>query len=320
MSSPRVVLAMPVYERPDSLAQSLESILGQTRTDFALVIVDAGPTVETETVLTRYLQRDPRITYERTPTRLGMVKHWRRCLTRARELHPHSEYFAWVSDHDFWHPRWLERLVAELDAHPGVVLAYPRTLKLHARAGTRVPWSFETFGEKDPVQRVRLATEGMFAGDMIYGLCRADALQTAGVFRPAHQPDRQVLAALAALGEFRQVPEVLWYRQVPQAFSLERRRDVFFTGMVPLHAYLPYRVQHFGLMLWDFAIRARGGALVDRVTGVRAAAAQWSSSIKRERLQRQAAHTVESTSPDDSPEGSEDPDGDDGNGKDERAG
>ena len=42
-----------------------------------------------------------------------MVRNWRKCFERARQEYPRSEYFAWVSDHDFWHPRWLEMLVAE---------------------------------------------------------------------------------------------------------------------------------------------------------------------------------------------------------------
>jgi glycosyltransferase involved in cell wall biosynthesis len=306
----RIVLAMPAYGRPDSLAQSLESILGQTRTDFALMIVDDGPTGATDAIIDRYLQRDPRISYERNPKRLGMVKNWRKCFARAREVHAQSEYFAWVSDHDFWHPRWLARLVAELDAHPGVVLAYPQTLKFYTKAGARVPGSFETFGVKDPVERVRRAAEGMFAGDMIYGLFRTGALEAAGVFRPVLLPDRQVLAALAAFGEFRLVPEVLWYRQAPQAFSLERQREAFFTGTVPLYTYLPYHVQHCGLMLWDFAIRGRGGTRLDRTTGVRAAAAQLSASLNRERAHRQATRAGGRTSPDDAPGEGDDPPGD----------
>ena len=35
-----------------------------------------------------------------------------------------------MSDHDRWHPRWLARLVAELDGDPGAVLAYPITRRM----------------------------------------------------------------------------------------------------------------------------------------------------------------------------------------------
>ena len=69
--SPRIVLAMPAYNRPDSLAQTIESILGQTRTDFALIVIDDAATEETDAVIARYRQLDPRISYERNQRRLA---------------------------------------------------------------------------------------------------------------------------------------------------------------------------------------------------------------------------------------------------------
>ena len=304
--SPRTVLAMPAFNRPDSLAETLESILGQTRTDFALVIVDDTPTAETDAIIARYRQIDPRISYERNPKRLGMVKNWRKCFQRASEVHPGSEYFAWVSDHDSWHPRWLERLAAELDGNPDAVLAYPRTLKSHADAGARVTGTFDTVGMTDPVERVRRAAERMFAGDMVYGLFRAGALAAAGVFRPVLMPDRQVLLGLAALGEFRQVPDVLWYREAARTFSVERQRASFFTGSAPLHTYLPYYVQHFGLLVWDFALCGRGGSGVGRMAGWRAAAAQLVGSLNRARLYQEAAYTPRPEPPRESADEAED--------------
>lgn len=287
----RIVFGMPAYNRPDSLAQTIESILGQTRTDFALMIVDDAPGEATDRIIDRYRRSDPRISHERNTRRLGMVGNWRKCFEQARRTFPRSTYFAWVSDHDFWHPRWLEMLVAELDSHPDVVLAYPQTLRLYPTSPSsrsRIPRSFETVGIKDPVERVRRAAYGIYAGDMIYGLFRADAVAAAGVFRPVLMPDRQLLVALAALGEFRQVPELLWYRQVPRIFSLERQRASFFTGRVPLHTYLPCDLQHCALMMWDFTICGRGGPSLSRAAGLRAAAAQLASTRERSRQQREA--------------------------------
>ena len=287
VSKPRIVFGMPAYNRPDTLAQTIESILGQTRKDFALIIVDDAPTEATQRIIDRYRRLDPRITHECNARRLGMVGNWRKCFERARQAYPRSEYFAWVSDHDFWHPRWLELLAAELDSHPNVVVAYPQTLRLYPDGRSRVPRSFDTFGITDPVERVRRAAYGIFAGDMIYGLLRLEAVAAAGVFRPVLMPDRQLLVALAALGEFRQVPHLLWYRQVPRVFSFERQRTSFFTGRVPLYTYLPSEAQHYALMVWDFAIRGRGRPALGRLSGLRAAAAQLRST--RERARHQAA-------------------------------
>src|SRR5687768_18276506 len=112
MAGPRVVFGMAAYQRTDTLAQVLESLLSQTYRDFAIVIVDDRPTPEVRAIVDTYARLHPRITYEPNPVRLGMIGNWKKAFERSREVHPGSEFFAWVSDHDFWHPRWLEVLVA----------------------------------------------------------------------------------------------------------------------------------------------------------------------------------------------------------------
>ncbi len=104
---PRVVLGLPAYNRPDSLPQAIESLLSQTFGAFELVIVDDANSPETALVAERYRRHDPRIHYEANPLRLGMVDNWRRVFERGRRVYPGATYFAWVSDHDVWHPRWL---------------------------------------------------------------------------------------------------------------------------------------------------------------------------------------------------------------------
>ena len=41
-----------------------------------------------------------------------MAGNWRRAFTLANERFKGFELFAWASDHDVWHPRWLEALVS----------------------------------------------------------------------------------------------------------------------------------------------------------------------------------------------------------------
>ena len=45
-----------------------------------------------------------------------MVGNWRKVFEEARARYPKSEFFAWVSDHDVWHARWLEMLVSVLES------------------------------------------------------------------------------------------------------------------------------------------------------------------------------------------------------------
>jgi glycosyltransferase involved in cell wall biosynthesis len=285
---PRIVLGMPAYNRPDALPRALESLLSQTRGDFAVVIVDDKPTPDVRAVVDSYAASDPRIVYEPNTERLGMIGNWRKAFERARALYPDSEYFAWVSDHDMWHPRWLEVLSEALDAHPDAVLAFPLMQRVYPQRRRSVTRRFATLGVRSPLGRLRAAQTGMAAGNCIYGLFRATALARAGVFRPVLAPDRQVIVECLALGECLQVPEILWYREVAGEFSYGRQRRMFFPTHIPPHTYLPTTVQHAAVLFWDLAVRGSGRPVMGRAAGaVYAGAALWFES-RRELLKPDA--------------------------------
>jgi glycosyltransferase involved in cell wall biosynthesis len=278
---PRVVFGLPAYNRPDTLAQTLESLLGQTYPHLAVVIVDDASTPAIRAIVDAYAALDARLTYEANPVRLGMIDNWHKAFVRARQLYPDSAYFAWASDHDVWHPRWLEVLVQVLDDNPHVVLAYPSSVRIYAHE-RRLSAVFQTADGPNRARRLRAAAIRLTAGNAVYGLVRAAALAQAGVFRRVMMPDRQVLIQLALLGEFRQVPDILWYREASGAFSYRRQRQTFFPAGVPAYTYLPANVQHFGVLVWDLVVRGRGRPAVGRLSGFGYAALQLWHTARRE--------------------------------------
>lgn len=281
-ASPRVALGMPAYHRPDTMARTLESLLSQTYKDFAVVITDDRPSAEVQAIVETYRALDDRIQYEANPSRLGMIENWRRAFERSRARCPDSEYFAWVSDHDILHPRWLEALVAALDAHPQVVLAYPGIMRIYKQERRRKSDMGDTVGVTSRTRRLETALTLTTAGNAIYGLFRAEALRRAGVFRPVLAPDRQVLCEMAALGQFTQVQEPLWYREVARAFSYGRQRAMFFPGRSPLHTYLPTNLQHTAVLAWDLGVRGQGLPACGRLAGIGYALAHCWYSNKRD--------------------------------------
>ena len=129
--TPRVVLGMTLYNNTGHLREATESLLCQTEAGFALVMLDDGSSSKSEHMAREYEARDRRIRYRRHAERRGMVPTWREVFDIARREYPAAEYFAWVSDHDVWHARWLQELVSVLDEYPGVVLAYPKIGRAH---------------------------------------------------------------------------------------------------------------------------------------------------------------------------------------------
>jgi glycosyltransferase involved in cell wall biosynthesis len=55
---PRVVLGMTLYNRAPHLREALDSLLGQTYTDFALLLLDDASSDETEAIAREYEATD----------------------------------------------------------------------------------------------------------------------------------------------------------------------------------------------------------------------------------------------------------------------
>lgn len=258
---PRVLIGSPLFNHAGDFREAIESILAQTYSDFALVLVDDCSTDETPDIAREYVELDPRVTYLRNAERLGLVDNCRRVFDVAREMHPDAPYFAWASDHDLWHPRWLQELIDTLDRHPEVVLAYPLNRRI-GPAGevlARKPWAFDTFGLTDSWTRLSLSIRKMSAGNMVYGLYRVPLLARAGVYRRVLVPDRLLMTELAVYGQFKQVPQVLWFRRwYGRIFSLGRQRKSFFPAGRPLYMWAPWWVSHGVSLFWTFAVQKQG--------------------------------------------------------------
>jgi glycosyltransferase involved in cell wall biosynthesis len=247
-AAPLVVLGMTLYNKASHLPEALDSLLAQTYTGFRLVLLDDASVDGTEAIARAYAARDPRVSYVRHDTRQAMVATWHEVAELAFAACPSARYFAWVSDHDRWHPRWLDRLLGEIESAPGTVLAYPITRRT-AQDGSELEKGarlFDTAGVGTARARwSHFCREGIGSGDMVYGLVDIEALRAAGIFRPVLRPDRLLIAELSLYGQIRQVPEVLWFRRDSEGTSVDRQRHtLFLPGQEPKWFGAPPWFQH----------------------------------------------------------------------------
>jgi glycosyltransferase involved in cell wall biosynthesis len=254
----RVALGMTLYNNARHLPEAIESLLAQTHGDFTLVLLDDASSDETESVARAYAARDPRVRYFRHDTRQAMIATWRDVVQIAMRECPSAEYFAWVSDHDCWHRRWLERLFTELERNRDAVIAYPITRRI-GEGGAELdkgPRLFDTSGCADLRARWRrMCHAAVGAGDMVYGLMRLTALTRAGIFRRVLRPDRLLVAELILLGGVRQVPEALWFRRESNGASVDRQRHTLvLAGDEPKWFHTPPWFQH-SVVLWKEYVR-----------------------------------------------------------------
>lgn len=134
----RITVLMPVYNAGPYLDAALDSILGQTCTDFELLVIDDGST--DDSVSRVALRNDPRIRLLRQPRNLGLVAALNRGLDEAR-----GEYVARMDADDISLPKRLAKQSAFLNAHPeiGVCGTWMEGFSSEASALWRAPVAHE---------------------------------------------------------------------------------------------------------------------------------------------------------------------------------
>jgi glycosyltransferase involved in cell wall biosynthesis len=125
---------MPLYNGERFLAEAIDSILGQTFTDFEFVIIDDGSTDTSPAILADYASRDPRIRVV-TQAKAGIVAALNRGLAECR-----TALVARMDADDISLPTRLERQVSFLAAHPRVAVVGTafRLISEDGRPGTIV--------------------------------------------------------------------------------------------------------------------------------------------------------------------------------------
>ena len=112
-TAPRVAVVIPCYNLGRHLEEAVQSVLGQTRQDFEIVVVDDGSTdPATVALLADYRRPGTRVVH--TPNR---------GLPAARNhgiQHTEAPYICALDADDKLEPRWLEKGLLALDADPSL--------------------------------------------------------------------------------------------------------------------------------------------------------------------------------------------------------
>jgi glycosyltransferase involved in cell wall biosynthesis len=116
LSSPKISVIIPTYNRSHLIKDAVESVLSQTYQAFELIIIDDGSTDNTKEVLTEYGERLQYI-YQENQGRSAARNHG---INLAK-----GEYIAFLDSDDVWFPDKLARQVPILESAPdNVVLVH----------------------------------------------------------------------------------------------------------------------------------------------------------------------------------------------------
>jgi glycosyltransferase involved in cell wall biosynthesis len=114
---PSISVVLPVYNGARHLAESIDSVLAQTFSDFELLIADDGSNDDSPAILSSYL--DPRVRATRNPRNLGLFPNLNRLIEASR-----APLIRLWSQDDVMRPECLARHLAFLSDHPSIGMSY----------------------------------------------------------------------------------------------------------------------------------------------------------------------------------------------------
>lgn len=219
--SPAVSIGMPAYNSEATLREAIDSLLGQTFTDFELIVSDNASSDGTWAILQDYAQRDDRIRPMRQAHNIGANGNYSAVFREAR-----GRYFKWASSNDWCAPPLLSACVERLDADPSTVLVAPRTRLFETAidACTDYPGDIACI-QSDAVDRFIHVGSHLALNNVMNGLIRREVL--AGTRLIEHYPGADVVLVghLALFGKIQLLDEPYFYRRMDAATATRMMSD-----------------------------------------------------------------------------------------------
>lgn len=108
----RVSILLPVYNVRDYVAETIESVLSQTYSDFELIIIDDLSSDDSVSIIESYCKKDDRVHLYKNKRNLGISKALNYGLTKAS-----GKYIARIDGDDLMAAERLDRQLKFLESH-----------------------------------------------------------------------------------------------------------------------------------------------------------------------------------------------------------
>lgn len=220
---PKVSVLMSTLNAERYLAQCIESMLGQTFSDFQFIIVDDGSTDASLSLIDKYAKVDSRIDVIRSVSR-GLT-HNLNVAARAAD----GVYLARMDADDVSYPLRLERQVSFLDNNPDVSAVGTWINSIDANGNTLGHWH-------PPTEPADLLWRMMFENVVAHpsAMIRTECLKSVGYYdeRRIVAQDYDLWTRIALLGgRISNLPEVLLDRRIHAGqVSASRRQEQLSTS------------------------------------------------------------------------------------------
>lgn len=210
-----VSVVIPCFNGERFVAEAVDSALGQTYRPVEVIVVDDGSTDGSPSVIRSY------------GSRIRVVTQNNAGLPAARNAGiraSHGKYCAFLDADDYWHPVFLERMIAALEAsHAGIAYCGWQNVGLPGPRG-------EPFVPPDYENEAKL--EAMFGGvrwPVHAAVVRRDVVDSVGGFDPQRKSCEDFAFWIRAATNYKlaRVPHVLaYYRHHGEAQMTKNREKI----------------------------------------------------------------------------------------------
>lgn len=201
--SPKVSVILPVYNASQYLRAAIESVLGQTVTDFELLVIDDGSTDGSISILRDAADRDTRVSFRSRQNR-GLVTTLNELIEWSR-----GEYLARMDADDICRPLRLEKQIGYLDEHPECVAVGSASLIIDPEGMPICEHQYElTHEEIDSAHTSEMVGSRICHPSV---MMRREAIMQVGLYDEQYRyaEDLDLFLRLAEIGTLANLPEVL---------------------------------------------------------------------------------------------------------------
>lgn len=174
MSQPTISVGVPTINSEKRIVECLDNLLGQTFTDFEIIISDNASTDGTYEICNSYADNNPNIRLYRQEQQLSMRDNFYYLVEKAT-----APYFHWRSDDDLSNPEFLASLHSQF-SDSSVVLSGGNVERIRVINNKTMPRAGSKYvPQDDPVARIKhmfIDKDKFFVCDWFHGLWRRDYL------------------------------------------------------------------------------------------------------------------------------------------------
>lgn len=208
--SPRISLALPVYNGERFVAGAIRSILSQDYRDFELIVTDNASNDKTADICREFAAADTRIRYVRNERNLGAGPNFNLGLHLST-----GEYFKWCSSDDLLSPNFIGTCLRVLETNPHVALVYGTTESIDDD-GNPIPLVGSTMPsveDENPARRFQKLIKQVGTCYEVFGMFRRQQLMQSSLHQPYYGSDSALLIEMSLFGTFVHVPGIVFYNR-----------------------------------------------------------------------------------------------------------